>query len=241
MDEKSIQTDDNGLDPSSTQTEIELAAKQEVMLKEIRSWGLWSLGLGIVHLISSGFLSSSWGVLLLIVGLSSFYFRTASIFVVYAVTLSWAALSNLLSFNTEWIIFSAIQGYLAFRTFQDYQRFKKTEDEIKFHFNEIAKNQQKAAKSFPWIGSVLGCSSIIGIVFLFLLSIFLAAINGLGSETPAYYTIAVGIAETFAVLGFAVSLSSFLSKHTPKALSIVGMFSGGVFMILWIILSVSNL
>jgi hypothetical protein len=78
------------------------------MLKEIRSWGFWSLGLGAVHLVTSGFLSAPWGVLLIIVGLASFYFRTASMFIIYAVTLAWAALSNLLGLDFAWIFFCDI-------------------------------------------------------------------------------------------------------------------------------------
>jgi hypothetical protein len=70
----------------------------EKMLKEVRSWGYVSLGLGALHLISSGFtgLSAPWGVLLIAIGLTSFYFKEAAMFVIYGTTLGWAALTNIM-------------------------------------------------------------------------------------------------------------------------------------------------
>ncbi len=56
------------------------------MLKAIRSNGFWLIGLGVLHIILSGWLSAPWGVLLIIVGLCSFLFHSPSMFVIYAIT-----------------------------------------------------------------------------------------------------------------------------------------------------------
>ena len=217
---------------------LELQADHKLMLKEIRSWGLWSLGLGVVHILSSGFLNSGWGILLIVVGLSSFYFRTAPIFVIYTVALSWAALTNLLSLSTGWVVMSLLQLYFAFRTFKDFQRFRKSEDKLTLTSKDISTNSQRAAKSFPWIGSLLGCSSLVGFVILFILTIYLGATYGWESLTPTYYNFLQGTMETFGVLGFSVSLASLLSKHTPKALPIIGVIASGLFMVVWLLLSI---
>ncbi|MDI7274626.1 MAG: hypothetical protein QME94_01470, partial [Anaerolineae bacterium] len=62
-----------------------------LMVREIRSWGFWLLGLGALHLVLSGFLSAPWGILLGVVGLASFIFHDSAMFVVYGTTLVWAA------------------------------------------------------------------------------------------------------------------------------------------------------
>jgi len=218
---------------------LELQASHTAMLKEIRSWGLWSLGLGVIHIFSSGFLNSGWGILLIIVGIFSFYYRTAPMFMVYTVALSWAAVSNLISLNTEWVVLALFQIYLAFRTFKDFQRFRKSEDELTQADSDISMACQRARKSFPWIGSLLGCSSVIGLVILFFLTLYLGSTYGWESTPPFYYNLAQGLIETFGVLGFAVSLAALVSRHTPRALPIIGLIASVLFMIVWLILSIA--
>jgi len=217
----------------------ELLASHTAMLKEIRSWGLWSLGLGVVHIVSAGFLNSGWGILLLIVGLASFYYRTSPIFVVYTVALAWAAISNLISLNSGWVVLAFLQIYFAYRTFKDFQRFRKSENELMLTDAGISTTNLRAQKSFPWIGPLLGCSSIVGFAILFVLTIFLGSVYGWESTAPAYYNLMQGLVETLGVLGFAVSLASLLSGHMPKALPILGLIASGLFMAVWLLINIS--
>jgi len=211
-----------------------LAVNYELMLKEIRSWGYWSLGLGVLHIVSSGFLNSAWGILLLIVGLASFYFRSASMFIIYTITLAWAAFSNLVSMNVEWMILAAVQIYFAFRTFKDFRRFSKIENKLinvsQSDINsEILTINKRSEKGFPWIGPLLGCSSVIICFATFFLAFFVIDEVSVQNMTyPAYYTFLTALMEIIAILGFAVSLASLISKHKPKLLNIAGSVIGGV-------------
>jgi len=225
-------------EPPLQQTDFnaEITAKYNSMLRELRSWGFWSLGLGVVHIVSSGFLDAGWGILLIVVGLASFYFRTAPMFIVYTVTLLWAGLSNLISSTAGWMVFAVLQAYLAFRTFKDFQRFGKMESEFSQLSDVGMVFNQRAKNAFPWIGSIFGCSSIVGLVSLIGLTLFLAAAYGWESTTPFYYTLMQGVVETAGVLGFSVSLASLLSGHRPKSLPIIGLIGGGLFMIAWLAL-----
>ena len=81
----------------------------EAMRKDVRSWGIWSLGLGGLHVVASGFLSAGWGILLVIVGGGSFLFQDAAMYVIYATTLAWAAISNLMGGAGSWIAQSIVQ------------------------------------------------------------------------------------------------------------------------------------
>jgi hypothetical protein len=197
------------------------------MLKEIRSWGLWSLGLGALHIIASGFFSSPWGFLLLIVGLGSYFFQSASMFIIYAVTLTWAALSNLMGGNTGWIAFALLQIYFVFRISQQYRRFRAAEKEYaKLTNNTINDGSfaaNRAARFFPWIGSLLGCSSLIGLVAVVFIIIVIVAGTGNASSVPNYFGFIEESVVNLGVLGFAIGLAALLSSYRPKALAIIGL------------------
>jgi len=210
-----------------------------LMLKEIRSWSLWLLGLGVLHIILSGFLNASWGILLIIVGVASFYYRTSSIFIIYVATLTWAAVSNFKSLESGWIFFSLVQVFIAFRVFQQYRRFHEIEGKFFKLGTDNANNglltKERAAHSFPWIGSILGCSSIIGLGILLVLTLLLASANGWTSVAPNYYIFLEGMLANIAVLGFAVSLASLLSKYRPNVPAIVGLIAGGLIMVFYLV------
>ena len=53
------------------------------MKKELRSWGYWMMAIGVISLILSGLVDSSWGIMLMIVGGCSFYFSESVMFAVY--------------------------------------------------------------------------------------------------------------------------------------------------------------
>lgn len=219
-------------EPGTVETNGLPATAHAAMLKEIRSWGLWSLGLGALHVISSGFLSAPWGVLLIIVGLASFYFRTASMFILYAVTLTWAGLSNLAAMQGGWIFFGLVQFYFAYRVFQQYRRFRDIEGEYiqstSMEVNSDVVKKDRAARFFPWLGSLLSCSSILGLVIFFVAIIVIMAQTQDPASVPNYFNFVGGLVENVGVLGFAISLAALLSKYRPKAAAIVGLVFGAL-------------
>jgi hypothetical protein len=200
-----------------------------VMFEKIRSWGMWSLILGVLHIFTSGFLSAPWGILLILVGLASFYFRSASMFVIYATTLGWAAFSNLMSFEGGWIGFSLYQFFLAFRVFQDYRTFREV-DVTPTELGQVSTD--RAARFFPWLGSIFGCSSIIGFV-LIIVTILVMAVASEGNATvPDYFSFLDGLAVNFGVLGAAIGLASVLSRYPRKALGIAAIVAGSLTVLL---------
>ncbi|MFZ5855905.1 MAG: hypothetical protein ACOYZ6_03665 [Chloroflexota bacterium] len=195
------------------------------MLAEIRSWAFWSLGLGALHLITLGFLSTPWGILLVIVGLGSFLFQSASMFIIYAVTLAWAGLSNVLSLEAGWIFFGLYQFYLAFRVFQRFRLFHNMETEASGLTIDSAP-KERADQFFPWLGSVFGCSSIAGFVLLVLAVIFIAVGSNGTATPPDYFGFIEGLIVNFGVLGASIGLASLLSKYKLKALVWIGLIAG---------------
>ncbi len=66
-----------------------------VIAEGIRNWGYGLLLLGFIQIIANNFLDPAWGVVLILVGAASFYFRTAAMFPVYGVILAWAMVNNI--------------------------------------------------------------------------------------------------------------------------------------------------
>ena len=205
------------------------------MLKEIRSWGYWCLFLGVLHIALYGRLSPQWGILLILVGLASFYFRNASIFIIYAVTMLWAAFSNFLGFTIIWVIFAIVQVYFSIRIFMSYQRYSKVETEYlgsKIDQISIDPSIQRASTLFPWVGSFLGCISTLGLVAVILIALLLGIKTGNTSSTPGYLNFSFSFLVNIGVLGFAVGLASLLAKYRLKALALTGVVAGAVTLLL---------
>lgn len=213
------------LPPASPPVDYEVITRHAAMLKEIRSWGIWLLVLGAIHIFTAGFLNAGWGILLIVVGLASFFFRSASMFVVYGITLAWAALSNMLSGQTSWLVFSAVQVFMTVSVFLQFRRFRKVESaalQISDR-QDLHKPAERAARAFPWIGSLFGCSSILGFVLYFLTIFIINAVTGNAGNTPGYLDIIFSLVIYLGVLGFAVCLAALLSKYRLKGLAIAGL------------------
>jgi tetratricopeptide (TPR) repeat protein len=217
------------LTTTMSNTAVAVTGTYEVMLKNIRSWGWWSLGLGAVHLFIAGFLSAPWGILLLLVGLASFYFREAAMFVIYGVTLAWAAISNLLGGQTGWSIFALFQLVLAFQVFRQFFRYRGAEAEYAVSSPEAAQDTplipQRAARAFPWLGCLLGTLSLVGLVAI-VVGVIIFVEFAETPEFPVAWGWLEGLVLNGGILALAVGLASLLSGYRYKAVAVLGMVAG---------------
>ena len=93
----------------------------------IRSWA-WSLVvIGVLSLLMNN-LSGTWGVMLILLGLASFYFEVPSMLFVYGITIFWAGLNNAAT-GGGGLVAAAIQFMIAFGLLRDYVRSIKHERE----------------------------------------------------------------------------------------------------------------
>jgi hypothetical protein len=192
------------------------------ILKEIRSWAVTLLILGVVSIFASGFLSAPWGVLLIIVGLASFYFRSSAMMVVYAVTLVWAGINNMASGQAIWMGFAFLQWFFAFRVFQKFRSFRKAEiNSGEEKLNSSGLTPKRSASIFPWAAGGLGIFSLLGLIGIFVAAIIQAFLMK-NQAMPAFWSFIEGFVICLGVLGFAVGLASILCKHPWKAIAIVG-------------------
>ncbi len=179
-------------------------------------------------IIASSTFSPTWGIALIIIGLASFYFREAAMFVIYGVTMSWVAISNLLSGGlSTWLILGLLQIFWAYRLFRQFFAFKKAQAALAVSDSNspITPDSSRAARFFPWSGFILGGLSIIGFGSVFII-IFVMALAGITqSSLPGLLESASVI---MAILGIAVSLSSLLSDFQYKVFAAFGLATGAV-------------
>jgi hypothetical protein len=167
--------------------------------------------------------------MLIIVGLASFYFKSASMFIVYGVTLGWAGISNLLSLNGAWVLGALFQFFLSFSVFTSYRRYHNVEKDYLTKITSLTGDQKPtppAGRAFPWVGSFFGCASILGFLFLILLIFVIIIGSNNTTPVPEYFTFIEGLIVNIGVLGFAIGLACVVSKYRYKGLGILGMITG---------------
>lgn len=206
------------------------------MKKDIRAWGFWLVGIGIVSIVLSFMLDPSWGFMLMAVGLSSFYFCESSMFVVYGSILAWASLSNLMA-GPIWAVFAVIQAVIAFKVFRQFKKWKKVEKAYRYHHKMgrigTAPTPERGARMFPWLSvalSVLSIGTLLGVIGGLAVSPVieedLTVITGL--DWAAVFAVNLG------VLGLALGLASLVSGYRHKAPSVAGVVIGGIVVLMTI-------
>lgn len=210
-----------------------------LMLREIRSWGFWLLGLGALNMLASGFLSAPYGILLLIVGIASFYFREAAMFVIYGVTLVWAAISNILGGDASWILFALVQLVMAFQVFRQFNRFRRSQADYgalsTIGASGTSLVPERAGRVFPWAGCLIVALSLGSLVAIFVVSIIL--IGFMEATVPsAFLGFMIALAVNLGVLGLAISLAAFLSGYRYKLLAALGIVGGILELLAWVAL-----
>ncbi|MBT3241308.1 MAG: hypothetical protein HON98_13585 [Chloroflexi bacterium] len=215
----------NVLKNDSSQTDI----LNQKMLNRIASWGRSSLILGTIHLLFSGYLAPSWGIILITVGLASFVFKEAAMFVVYAVSLGWVGINNITSPGLGgWTIFGLYQLFLALQIYRSFKQYNLNEVEYlekkEGHWLEDER-PGKANKFFPAMGC--GLSSLSLFLFVGGLVGLIGWMSFVGDvENLNFLDLILDSLLGFGVIGIAVSLASLLSKFRLRWMSLVGLILG---------------
>jgi hypothetical protein len=225
------------VEPVSKIPPVEPGAIHAKMVADIRQWGRALLFLGVIHLVTGGFLNSSWGVILILEGLLSFLFQTSSMYVIYGIVLGWAAISNVIGGQVGWVFFALFQLFLVVQIFRSYVQYRRAEIQVAELTAEEASNKKKltAAFLFPWSGCVIGVLSLVILVGSFA-SLFVMGALGYFSYNESLFDFMLNLAMELGVFAFSLSLASLLSSYRYKVASIGGLIVGILTVLIMLVL-----
>lgn len=214
----------------------ELRAALAVQLQSrVQSWVVWLVLIAVVQFAASPGEVAPWGVMLILVALTSLIFKDPALFVVYAVIIGWAGLENLLfADDILWKGFSLLQGYWAIQLVQEFTRYRKLEQ----HAAEpgMPPQHSRAAAWFPWVSMSLGGLSILLILGGFLFLVASAAATGTDPDTTIF-SISFTTGLYMAILGLAYGLGAWLSRYPYRFAAIIGTVLSALTLIGIVILS----
>ncbi len=156
-------------------------------------------------------------------------------FLIYALTIIWAAIHNLFSGHPLWIGFALLQCYWAFGQFRDFLRFRRAQEAyvayLIAHPTEGSMPPLRAARIFPWAAFILGVLAVIafGVGFAWVV------ITPQVPDDHPVYTI-LELLPSLAVVGLAMGLGAFLLRYRPQLLAAIGMLSCSLVIIVWLVL-----
>ncbi len=225
--------------PVSVKVEDALAGLNAVMRRDIRSWGKWLIGLGVVHLIANGSLDASWGIMLILLGAMSFLFTTPSMYVIYAVTMAWAGISNLIDTGLGWSVFGIFQFYLTFRIARQYYVFRKA-GLVDIERKAVNASQERpiAPRLFPWLGLVGSVLLMWGLLAIFFGAFVIFGVYDASDESMSVQLIdfLFSVFISLIVAFWGINLAALLSKYRPRFLAGLGFFLSSVMLVIVLIL-----
>jgi len=206
------------------------------MVQGVNSWGRGLLLLGAVQVVASGFLSAGWGILVILVGLASFYFKDAAMFLVYALTIAWAAIQNLLAGNIVWIGFAILQFWWAYGLLRDFHRYRSVQARYLAELESGASTgtapPMRAARVFPWASLALGVFTLVAAAGLFLWIVLLVP----EGEPPQVLFLLLELMPSLAGVGLAMGMGAFLCGYRFKLAAALGMLGCTLVMLGWLVL-----
>jgi hypothetical protein len=217
--------------------------EREGMLPALKKWGIWFLGLGIVHLISPLSLSIPGGIVMVLIGLASFILKSPAMFVVFAASIGLSAVMNLTSGGLDWGVFGLIQIYMTIRTlgeFRQYRDIQSADRDLSSEVVDVPRIRVGHEKAFPWLSVAFGSIAFFSMI-AFWASAFIGALLDptLADQPNLLDTLLVGLIGSQMVAGeLAISfgVASLAAKHRLRALSgiaiVLGSLSIGIILVL---------
>jgi hypothetical protein len=171
--------------------------------KDIQGWGKALIFIGILSFIFSGFLDFLWGVILVILGIISFFILEPAMYIIFGCVIIMLGIINSLTTSTGWSVYSLFQFIIGFFILRSY-----------FNYREYYKIvHQKSSKFF-----------IMSIVLFFMsLATLIGSLTmaSMGYQEAKSIEIIFQLSSYLAIIGTATGLASILTEKIFKLFPIV--------------------
>ena len=219
-----------------------------VLRRDLQSWGAWLGFSGVMSFISGGILSSSWGVILLLIALGSFLFVTPAMHVILGISLIWVGIKNGMAMfgngASLWGGFGLVQIFIGIRVVYNFRRFNRAYQNGLFSLNNPGVDlpggaevlaPDNFARFMPWSSLAFGLISFVGVILGLAGYILLRKTNTTLAEIFAY---GFDLGSNLGVLAFATGLGTLMVHKQHKVPAIIGSALGGLMMIIILILRI---
>lgn len=215
------------------------------MYKRIDSWALTSAGLGVLSLIVGG-LDAGWGLIMIIIAALCWRIKAASMFVLFGVTMAWAALTNGLAAlgrgaSPLWLAMGLLQLYWVVSLVREYRVYQSLPLQAMYEAKQwpagfgAPPGGQAVTKWFGIAGMAIGA-----LAFLMLLGpivINIAWVVSTGTDAPSDVLNYIFVmSPDLAVLSIGLSAAAMATRGGKKVWGVGGVAVGGVTLLLWLAL-----
>jgi hypothetical protein len=199
---------------------------------------------GVVSIVVSSALDPTWGIVLIVIGVLSWFIKVPAMFVIYSVFLIGAAVSNGIAAVTGvgiwWLALSLFQVIISFTIIRAYRKYRKIPLLELYEEGNWPADLDQPQNEFQITGRFAIASFILAMISGVLLSCtllgaFMAAVIAItteGSYLPSQLLMWVESgAVNIAWLAVALSVAAILSKNTRRGWAIAGLVIGGLVLI----------
>jgi len=216
--------------------------------------------LGAMNQFASGILDPGWGLLLIVVGLGSLYFRSLAMLAIYGITISWALVSNLGSGRVGWFAFAALQAWVAYSVFRKFVVLRRAQLRLASASPTTAAvpagvaslqlaapgawspdastsdESDRAARVFPQAGCALTALSVVGVVALFVAIVVHNQETGTAMDSVSTAG-ALKAVVNLGVLGLALGVASLLMRYQARTINILTVAVASMWLLLYLALA----
>lgn len=214
------------------------------MYKSIQSWAILFLIWGGLSIILGSTFDADpvWGVLMVVVAALSWKVKIPGMFLLYAVMMGWAALTNGLSIFTGvswWAGFALFQVYWAYSLVMSYRKYSQVGLQDLYQSGPwpanlpAPQNESTIAYRFAAAGVILSAISLILLPGACIVSIAVGMANP-SAQGSALEIALYGASVDIAVLALGLICIALFSKTINKGPAIAGAVMSVLTMILWL-------
>lgn len=210
-----------GIIPENTPELNQIQYKQVLLEKDLKGWCRALILIGIISLLVPNFLSPVWGVILIILGILTFFIIEPAMYLVFSSIIIMLGISNSITSSVGWSIFSVIQIIIGFYIFKSYFNYKD-------YYNFIEKKTFK----FMYLSLLMLLIALVCIALPFLYPLEKVA------NLPKMDTIMFLTSLYSLILGTSFGLASVFTEKALKPLSILIMLFNLLIFLFFIAVSV---
>ena len=215
------------------------------MHKDLRSWAITSLVLGVLSIFASGTFDPVWGIMMIVIAILAWRIRLPAMLALYAVVMGWAALTNGLSVlyggDIVWLGATLLQVYWVYSILRRWKQYSRVPLEDVYASGawptSMSPPQQESVITgqFAVAGFILALFALILLPSTFVVVVLYGAITQSATTPPLLLWLLSGAVD-IGVMALGLSLAGRLSRNERRGWGTAGIVVSAVVLVGWLLL-----